>query len=86
MTNPFEEIIARLDRIESMFAQVLQSPEELQKKEKPLTQLEACEFLGKSRVTIINWTKKGIIKSYKLGGRVYYKKWELISDLSKLRE
>jgi hypothetical protein len=52
--------------------------------EKPLTQQEAIEFLHKSRQTFYSWRKKGIITSYKLSGRIYYKKVELISALEKL--
>lgn len=34
---------------------------------------EICERLGISKPTIHDWKKKGIIKSFKLGSRVYYR-------------
>jgi hypothetical protein len=52
--------------------------------EKPISQPEAVTFLGKSRQTLIAWRKKGIIKGYRLGGRIYYKPSELVSALEKL--
>jgi len=52
--------------------------------EQPISQVEAVEFLGKSRQTLIKWRKKGIINGYRLGGRIYYKPSELVSALEKL--
>lgn len=52
--------------------------------EKPISQQEAVAFLGKSRQTLIKWRKKGIIKGYCLGGRIYYKPSELVAALEKL--
>jgi len=51
--------------------------------EKPLTQAEAVKFLGKSRQTLIKWRKAGIIRSYRLGGRLYFKSSELLEALKK---
>jgi len=49
--------------------------------ERPITQEEAIKFLGKSRQTLASWRKKGVIKSYRLGGRIYYKPAELVAAL-----
>lgn len=49
--------------------------------EQPISQSEAVKFLGKSRQTLITWRKKGFIKAYRLGGRVYYKPSELLASL-----
>ena len=49
--------------------------------EKPISQPEAVRFLGKSRQTLIAWRKKGFIKAYTLGGRIYYKPSELVAAL-----
>jgi len=51
--------------------------------EKPMSQNEAVQFLGKSRQTLIKWRRLGIIKSYRLGGRIYFKPSELLSALKK---
>lgn len=52
--------------------------------EKPMTQPQAIKFLGKSRQTLIQWRKKGIIQAYRLNGRIYYKPSELTAALQKL--
>lgn len=52
--------------------------------EKPISQPEACIFLGKSRQTLNAWRKKHYITAYKLSGRIYYKPSELLDCLEKL--
>jgi len=46
-----------------------------------LTQPEACKYLKKSRQTLVSWRKKGHIKSYRISGRIYFLKQELIEAL-----
>ena len=53
------------------------------KKEKPLTQTQAAEFLGRSRQTLINWRKKGVIKGKRLGGRIYFFESELLDAMKR---
>lgn len=54
--------------------------------EKPISQPEAVRFLGKSRQTLIAWRKRGLIKAYQLGGRIYYKPSELVAALANAGE
>jgi hypothetical protein len=68
---------------ERILAGQIKTPAKLEA-EKPISQSEAIVFLGKSRQTLIKWRKKGIIKGYCLGGRIYYKPSELVSALEKL--
>lgn len=49
-----------------------------------LTRKEAAQYLSISLSTLKNWTDEGLIKAYKLGGRIYYKKKELINSLEKV--
>jgi hypothetical protein len=49
--------------------------------EKPISQPEALEFLGKSRQTFTTWRRKGFITARTLGGRVYYLKSELLEAM-----
>lgn len=78
--NLIEFAIAYADRV---IAEQTRVPVK-QEAEKPISQPEAEQFLGKSRQTLIAWRKKGIIKGYRLGGRIYYKPSELVSALEKL--
>ena len=84
--NPFTEIEEKLANIESLI--LAMSPgKQIQagiKTEKPLTQAEACEFLGKSRASLINWRKKGLIQAYRINGRIFYKASELLACMQKV--
>nr|DAW61403.1 MAG TPA: helix-turn-helix domain protein [Caudoviricetes sp.] len=42
-----------------------------------LSSQEIKQMLGINLTTLNNWTKKGILISYGIGGRVYYKRHEV---------
>lgn len=46
-----------------------------------MTMEEVTKFLKVSKVTIHNWKKKGIIKSHKIGRKLYFKKAEIESAI-----
>ncbi|MDM1140051.1 helix-turn-helix domain-containing protein [Empedobacter sp. R132-2] len=46
-----------------------------------LTREETARLLSISLPTLWNWTKKNILTAYGIGGRVYYKKDEVINAL-----
>lgn len=48
-----------------------------------LTIEETLAFLKCSKQALWNWRKNGILPSYRLGNRVYYKKSEILSKLQK---
>lgn len=48
-----------------------------------LTRKETAEFLKVSMQGLYHWTKKGILNSYRIGNRVYYKKNELLNTSKK---
>lgn len=50
-----------------------------------LTRNEVVELLKVDLSTIHNWTKKGKLKSYGCGGRVYYKREEIEQSLIPLK-
>ena len=50
-----------------------------------LTRNEVKELFKVDLSTIHNWTKKGKLKSYGIGGRVYYKRSELDSTIIELK-
>lgn len=56
----------------------IESPDEL------LTREEACLLLKISLTSLWNWTRKGKIKAYGIGNRVYYKRGELIESLVRI--
>ena len=44
---------------------------------------ETLAILKVSKMTIHNWKKTGIIKSYKMGRKIYFKKSELIEAMKR---
>ncbi len=46
-----------------------------------MTRKEAANMLSVSLTTLRAWTVKKIIKSYKLGGRIYYKRDEILESM-----
>lgn len=57
--------------------------EDYQPKEPPkyLTRKQTAERLSISLVCLHDWTNKGILKSYKLGNRTYYRQEDIESAL-----
>jgi hypothetical protein len=56
-----------------------------EKKEKLLSRNEAAALLKITLVTLSDWSNRGIIQSYYMGGRVYYKEHEIINSLYKTK-
>lgn len=51
--------------------------------ERLLTRKETADKLKISLVTLGDWTKRGLIQSYIIGGRVLYKESEIEASLNK---
>jgi excisionase family DNA binding protein len=51
-----------------------------------LTRVEVKELLKVDLSTVHNWTKRGKLKSYGVGGRVYYKRSEIDSSIIPLEQ
>jgi len=78
-TDELKVLISESVRAE--LSKVTQAAPEANPIEKPISQPEAIEFLGKSRQTLIAWRRKGVISAHMLGGRVYYLKSELLAAM-----
>ena len=72
---------------------VKKSVEELQKEleskkftEELLSRDEACAFLKINSSTLWAWTNKGKVRAYGIGARRYYKRSELLENLSLLKK
>jgi len=51
-----------------------------------LTRLEVSKLLKIDLSSVHNWTKKKILQSYQIGGRVYYKRKEVEDAIIKLNK
>lgn len=80
-----EELVATitrniLDCLENRLEQMQQKKEH----ELLLTRTETAKYLKVNMTTLWNWTKKGKLKPYGLGNRVYYKKNEIDEALIRI--
>jgi len=51
--------------------------------EKPVTAPYICKMIGVSRPALHKWSKAGIVRSHKLGGKLFYFESEVMEDLKK---
>jgi excisionase family DNA binding protein len=80
-----------LEMIGTMFRTILENDMDYKKSEKEkikpndelLTMIETLNLLKVSKVTIHNWKKKGIIKSHKIGRKLFFKKEELLDAIKR---
>lgn len=79
----FDALLEHIDAI--LEKRLNEKIEELNPKKgyKYLSRKEVCQILKVSLVTISDWSKRGIIKSYRIGSRVRYKSDEVEEALIK---
>jgi excisionase family DNA binding protein len=58
------------------------SPTPTQFSQPYLTRLQVCDILQITLPTVHTWVKSGILKGYRLGNRVYFKKDEIDKALT----
>ena len=75
--NKFQEIIQKEKKEEENSKQTTSPNSDL------LTMPEVIELLKVSKVTIHNWKKKGIIKSHKIGRKLFFKKTEILEAVKR---
>lgn len=81
------ELINRLDRMESAIGALAgatpapnQTPDTATEY---ITRREVANLFKITLVTVHDWTRKGLLSAYKIGNRVYYKRTEVESTLTK---
>jgi len=80
-----EEYQSDIDLIKSQL-QDLKKHFQPKKPNEYLTRNEVAEMLKIDLSSVHNWTKKGILISYQIGGRVYYKRSEVESAIIQLKK
>jgi hypothetical protein len=76
-----ENLLTRFEsKFQILFNRIESSKEE---KEELFTVEETSQFLKCSKQALWNWRKSGILPSYRLGNRVYYKKSDIFKKLIK---
>ena len=51
--------------------------------EKPVSSDYVCKLIGVSRPALHRWSKAGIMRSHKVGGKLFYFESEVMEDLKK---
>jgi len=83
MTNPFQSIDERLERIELA---ILQQPNSAPLLEAVLSKKEAADLLGISLNTLDKYTKNKTIPCYGIGSKIMFKKSELFNSLLRINK
>jgi excisionase family DNA binding protein len=83
LPKAMEKVLERLSILERELKAIKQN---FQPKEpvELLTREETAEYLKISLSTLWHWSKKGILPSYGIGNRVYYKRSEVESTLIRI--
>ena len=83
LPSAMEQVLTKLSNLEEELKTI---KENFQPKEpiELLTREETAEYLKISLTTLWHWSKKGILPSYGIGNRVYYKRTEIDINLTKI--
>jgi excisionase family DNA binding protein len=87
MSNPFEVLqneISELKTILSDIQREIKTPEP-QTQTKYLTRKDVAELLQINISSVFNWTKKGTLKSYQMGGKIFYKQSDIDEAMTLLK-
>ncbi len=77
---------ALLPEIREIIRQELRAEKSAEKAEKYITVNEVQRLCGDiSRITVQNWTSKGLLTSYKVGGRRLYRLAEVQAAVEKIK-
>ena len=82
LPNAAELILEKLSILESEL-KILKESFQPREPEELMTREETAEYLKVSLTTLWHWSKKGILPSYGIGNRVYYKRSEVESIINK---
>ncbi|MEA5139830.1 helix-turn-helix domain-containing protein [Arcicella rigui] len=82
ISNPFEILETRLMQVQSIVEELAKVKKEtsLQLVDKPeyLTRDQVAKMFAVSTVTIWDWSRKGVLKAYRIGNKVRYLKSEVL--------
>jgi len=80
-----DELVATItDKVLEGLENRLEQLQQKKRQEQLLTRTETAKYLKVDISTLHNWTKKGKLKAYGLGNRVYYKKDEIDEALIRI--
>jgi excisionase family DNA binding protein len=72
-----DEILTRLDKIETLLTGIKASDQKKSPDNEYLTRFEVAELFSITVATVHQWTVNGILSAYRIGRRIYYKRKEI---------
>lgn len=81
-----KELLAILDGLRSEIKALKATPPPTVDGVEYLTRHQTAALLDVSLVTIHDWTNKGILTSYRLGNRTYYKRSEIDAAMTQIKK
>lgn len=84
--NPFEQIDQRLANIEKLLKEKQDAATGPAPQDELLTREATAKLLDISPPTLWKWTKRGDLKAYYKGNKVYYKRSEVIASLTEINK
>jgi excisionase family DNA binding protein len=79
------EILSRFDVLTKEFKALQNQLSNRQSPAENLTRQEVAAFFKISLPTVHEWTNKGILKSYKIANKVYFKRAEIEAALTQVK-
>lgn len=88
MHNPFEQIHTKLSDLEKLLVEMKAEAKAPAAEDHTqyLTRQEVAELLKINPSSVFNWTKSGTLKSYQMGGRIYYKRKDIDEAMVELKK
>lgn len=81
-----DELLNRLERIESAITALSYKPQSRATditQSEYITRREVANLFKITLTTVHDWTRKGILQAYKIGNKVFYKRFEVENALVK---
>jgi len=72
------------DAVLNAISEIAPQQQQIDNSTELLTRKETAEFLGITLPTLNDWTKKQVIKGYRIGARVRYKKIDILDALKQI--
>ncbi|MEO2061926.1 MAG: helix-turn-helix domain-containing protein [Christiangramia sp.] len=85
MSNPFETLESRLNRIENILLDLQESTHQKPKRPKMYSIKEMAKYSGASENTVRNWINEGKVKAKRIGGRIFIEEEEFQKALSEVK-
>lgn len=85
MTNPFEELSAKLDRISDELSKLVDQVNtgSTKNQSKLIPESEMIKMLGISRTTSIDWRRRKLLPYKRIGSRIYYVESDVIKAMQR---